>query len=88
MTFVAEDERLVGIDAALLQPEMNPSEGQRDRDRERDHATPRHQKVAPESTGTSMGNETLEGEVRDEMFEEFPAVGKELSAKEQLEGCA
>ena len=34
-----------------------------------------------------MGNETLEGKVRDEMFEEFPAVGEDLSAKEQLEGC-
>ena len=44
-------------------------------------------KVAPESTGTSMGNETLEGEVRDKMFEEFPAVRKELSAKEQLKAA-
>ena len=66
--FEPEDERLVGADATLFQPEVNPPEGQWDRDRERDHAAPRHEEVTPEPAPPAMRDEALEWEVSDEML--------------------
>ena len=79
-----EDEHFVGVDAALFQPEVNPPEGQRDRDGKRDHAAPRHEEVAPEPAPPAMRDEALEWEVRDEMLHQLPAVGEGLAAEKQL----
>jgi hypothetical protein len=83
--FETERVRLIGADAPLFQPEVNPTERQRDGDRKSNHAAPRHQKMAPEPATPAMRDKALKREVRDEMFQQLPAVGEHLAAKEQLE---